>query len=145
MTLTNVPIRVCISNEISFVGFSEFVGRSNLTIIAQSANPQVNWRIDIWGGSARLLITKYGRTSNGEIRWTWDLRDAQGQLHDSDMDTVFHPFLTIFPSDESVKGAQLLTQRDPGHPWWYERLSEKQKEILPGIEIPSRPLDLSLK
>jgi hypothetical protein len=128
ITMTNKPVRVCISNEVSFVGFPETI-QGNLNIAALSANPRVGWRIDVCDSRGGLLISRMGQTTNGDIRWTWDLRDTKGQLHDSlEKDPYLVPRITTWPLDEERKGGHRQAQRPPKRPrdnWWDQRLGRK--------------------
>ncbi len=126
LTLTNRPVRVRVNNEISYEDWLPFIQGDTYTFVARSATPRVNWRIDVYDKQERLIASKTGRTTNGEIRWTWNLRDKQGRSRDDfDSDQSFRSALTTWPVSEPAKGSQgLLEKRDEGTPsvWWSERL-----------------------
>ena len=149
LTLTNKPVHVWITNDISFVGFPTFVGKTNATFIAQSAEPRVDWQIDVYDSSGQWLVAKHGRTSNGDIHWTWDLRDANGYLHDNPDDGhFFKAHITTWPLDEPMKSGQLLTQRAVPHTWSDKIFGRTQNKTsaetnLSEREIFSRPLEFS--
>jgi hypothetical protein len=130
LTLTNKPVHVWITNDISFVGNPLFVGRSNMTTIAQSLEPRVNWKIDVYDMHDHWLISKRGRTTTGNIHWDWDLRDAKGRLHNTDADRYFKPYITLWPLDEPAKGAELLRQRAVRHDWAEKIFGEKRQKPL---------------
>ena len=128
LKFTNRPVRVRINNEISYPDWQPLIQGGSYTFAARSATRRVNWRIDVYDLWGRLLISKTGRTTDGEIRWTWDLRDKQGQSHgDSDTDHSFKSHLTTWPLNEQVKGAQALQARQDkpiSREWWTDRLGD---------------------
>jgi hypothetical protein len=133
--LTNKSVRVRVTNEISFVGEPPFVGKSNLTIVAQSVEPRVNWQIEVYDDSSHRLIEKKDRTTTGNIQWVWDLRDARGDLHDDPArDFRFWPKITVWPINSLPKGAQLLMQRQNPHSWWEKKLGKHFVQPLPSPE-----------
>ncbi|MBI5383570.1 MAG: hypothetical protein HZA90_02675 [Verrucomicrobia bacterium] len=128
LTLSNSPVRVWTTNSIMFPNWNSEVG-GNWRFQAKSAEPRVNWRIDIRDHKGKLLASKTGTTTNGEIGWTWDLRDRKGKVHDTlEDDPYFQPSVTIWPLGETPKGSQLLTRfpkaRD-SNSWWWQRLGSK--------------------
>lgn len=162
LTLTNRTVRVITTNDITFVGYPETV-EDALRIVAQSAQPRVNWRVDIRDSKGRLLASKTGRTLNGDIRWTWDLRDTEGKLHDDlATDPYFAPETTVWPLEGDEKGAQRLMDlsRDQArYRWWCNRLGRDFIHKRPSYEdhmrkvtssadnplqskVKARPLDL---
>jgi hypothetical protein len=137
LNLTNRPVRVVTTNDITFAGYTETV-EDACTIVAQSAQPRVNWRIDIRDSKGHLLASKTGRTLNGDIRWTWNLRDTKGKLHDDlATDPYFSPETTIWPLDGDDKGARRLLDlsRDQDRfRWWFSRLGRDFVHKQPSYE-----------
>jgi hypothetical protein len=125
-SFTNAPVRVRVSNPISFVGFQSLIQGDKTTFVAQSAEPQVNWRITVRDCKGKLLASKAGRTLTGNISWTWDLRDREGNLHDSlETEPYFMPTLTTWPLEDQVKGSQRLLEvrtASQRRNWWCQRL-----------------------
>ncbi|MGH7975105.1 MAG: hypothetical protein ACREC8_00430, partial [Limisphaerales bacterium] len=138
LTLTNKPVHVWITNDFTFTNWDDLIwNHTNYTFKAQSTEPRVNWRIDVYDSSGRWLITKYGRTTTGDIRWTWNLRDAHGHSHDDpDTDRYFKPYLTVWPLNEPLKGGQLLMQHDVPHAW-SDKLFGKTRNETPAKDHPS--------
>lgn len=100
-----------------------------MSVEAKSTEPRVNWRIEIRDHKGNLLTSKTGRTTNGEIAWTWDLLDQHGKPHDSpEDDPFFQPSITTWPLEETAKEGQLLTpvpaERD-SRSWWVRRLGSQ--------------------
>lgn len=128
LTLTNKPVRVWVTNDITYVGWEDLIQGSNYTYVAQSVEPRVNWRIDVFDSKGQLLISKTDQTTNGEIRWTWDLHDQQGKSHDdSDTDMSFPSTLTTWPVGNSSKEDPRAgkTMRDKSSlTWWSLRLGQ---------------------
>ena len=126
LTLTNQPVRVRINNEISYPEWQPLIQGDTYTFVARSATQRANWRIEVYNLRGQLLASRTGRTTTGEIRWTWDLRDKQGQLHDGfDTEQGFRPTLTTWPMAEPMKGGQaLLATRSERirQNWWTDRL-----------------------
>ncbi len=125
LTLTNRPVRMRINNEFSYPDWNPFIQSDTYTFNARSNTRQVNWRIDVHDSQGTLLASKNGRTGDGEIRWTWDLRDKRGRVHDDfDSDPFIASTLTTWPVREEIKGAQELMARSGAQvsTWWSDRL-----------------------
>jgi hypothetical protein len=137
LTLTNSPVRIWTTNAITFPTWVSEVG-ANLRIQAQSAEPRVNWRINIRDHQGALLARKTGTTTNGEIGWTWDLRDRHGTLHDTlEGDPFFQPTITTWPMGETPKGSQLLLELpkpENRRSWWDQRLGSRFVRKPPTLE-----------
>lgn len=132
LVLSNQPVRVQVSNAVSFVGWEPFITKTDCTIVAQSVLPRVRWHIDIYDSNRRLLAGKSGQTTNGEIRWSWDLRDNHGRVHnDPDADFVFFPAMEVWPLDKPSKGGR----NDDS--WWSKRLGRKFVKLAPAY--PTKP------
>lgn len=136
LTLTNRPLRVRVNNEISYPDWQPFIQGDTYTFAAHSTTPRVNWRIDVYDYRGRLLISKTGRTTNGEIHWTWNLRDKRGLSHDDfDTDQGFRSFLTTWPLNDQIKGAQALLMRNDKRilsDWWIDHLGRDfVRELFP--------------
>jgi hypothetical protein len=127
-TLTNKPVHVRVTNDITYVGWEDLIQGSNYTYVAQSVESRVNWRIDVFDTKGQLLASKTDQTTNGEIRWTWDLRDKRGKSRDdSDTDMSFPSTLTTWPIGDSSKEKQhsLKAMRDKSsQTWWSLRLGQ---------------------
>jgi|GEM_PF-3366286 len=103
LILTNKPVRVRVNNKISFAGWQPFIQGDTYTFVARSALSCVHWRIDVYDLKGEKVISKTGRTTNGEIRWVWDLRDKHGRLRaDFGPDPGFRCSLTIWPSRQPL-------------------------------------------
>jgi hypothetical protein len=126
VTMTNRPVRIRINNQISYPDWQPFIQGDTYTFAAHSTTRRVNWRIDVYDLRGWLLISKTGRTTNGEIRWTWNLRDKRGQSHDDfDANPSFRSLLTTWPLNDQIKGAQALLPRQDEQAlsdWWIEHL-----------------------
>jgi hypothetical protein len=163
LTLTNSSVRVWTTNSITFPDWTSEVG-ANMRITAKSTERRANWRIDIRDHKGKLLARKTGTTTNGDIAWTWDLRDRNGDLHDDlDKDPWFQPSITTWSISDSPKGGELLTKfpkMTDSRNWWVRRLGKRytrktltpeeyRKRALYGDEnplrdqVPPRPLSLS--
>jgi hypothetical protein len=135
VTVTNRPVHVRVTNEITYSGWQDFIQWSNYMFIAQSVEPRVNWRIDVYNVKDDLLISKTGQTTNGDIRWTWDLRDKEGKSHDdSDVDMSFPSKLTTWPigeSDDENQSSHKSDERQNQETWWSLRLGRNfvRKEL----------------
>ncbi len=94
--------------------------------------PRVRWHINIYDSNRRLLAGKSGQTTNGEIRWSWDLRDSRGRVHNNpDADFVFFPAMEVWPLDKPSKGGR----NDDS--WWSKRLG--RKFVKPSPAFPAKP------
>ena len=137
ITMTNKPVRVCISNEVSYIDFPLTIG-SNFNFVAQSANPRVNWRIEVYGSRNDLLVSKTGQTTNGVIRWSWNLRDTKGELHDSlEKDPYLAPRITTWPLDDERTSELHPAEKAPhagDHDWWHQRLGREFLRKIPSPE-----------
>jgi len=126
VTLTNRPVKVRVTNEITYLGWQDLIQWSNYTFVAQSVEPRVNWRIDVYDTRGQLLISKTGQTTNGEIRWTWDLRDKEGKSHDdSDVEMSFPSTLTTWPIGDNSKAKERSPKTSSNQrqqTWWDLRL-----------------------
>ena len=126
VTLTNRPVQVRVTNEITYLGWQDLIQWSNYTFVAQSVGPRINWRIDVYDTRGQLLISKTGQTTNGEIRWTWDLRDKEGKSRDdSDVDMSFPSTLTTWPIGDNSKAKERSPKTSSAQrqqTWWDLRL-----------------------
>jgi hypothetical protein len=127
VTMTNKPVRVCISNEVSFIGSIGYEG--GLELVAQSVNPRVNWRLDLCDLRGAVVASKTGQTTNGDIRLTWNVRDAPQQARDTlDRDLHLGSKFTTWPLDAPPRGSSHHTkgpaQRTRDN-WWDQRLGHK--------------------
>jgi hypothetical protein len=158
LTVSNRPVQVRTADDVTFVGWNDFIGKTNYDIVAQTAAQLMNWRIKIYSASGQFLARKTGRTTNGSIQWDWNLRDQSGHLHNNpEVDHAFFPTINVWPINESQKKHEEWP--DSGT-WWNQRLGsefvkkrsspEKYREQVIGREhnpleqqVPPRPLDLS--
>ncbi len=125
----NKPVRVRTTNDITYVGFQALILSSNYTYVAQSVQPRVSWRYEIRDYKGQFLASGAGQTTNGEIRWTWDLRDTHGTVHDrSEIDP--HPLvwtLTTEPLDKEANAGREASEIGQGPAelsWWDRRLGK---------------------
>ena len=132
LALSNQPVHVNVSNAVSYAGWEPFITKTDCVIVAQSAIPRVCWHIDIYDSNRQLLAGNSGQTTNGEIRWSWDLRDNQGRLHNNpDADFVFFPSIEVWPLDKPTKGGHIDDS------WWNKRLGGKF--VKPAPAFPAKP------
>lgn len=68
-------ITVNVYNEITFPGWIEHYGElyDSVLITAQSAHPDADWWVDIYGSDAGYIGTFAGHTTDGNIYGWWDL------------------------------------------------------------------------
>lgn len=128
LTITNPAVRVWTTNSVTFPNWNSEVG-GNMRVAAKSAEPRVNWHIDIRDHEGRLLASKTGTTTNGDIGWTWDLRDTKGNLRgDLDTDPYLSPSVTVWPLDKEASGSHRRdkrTQNADSESWWAQRLGPR--------------------
>jgi hypothetical protein len=163
LTITNPSVRVLTTNAITFPDWNPEVG-GTWRFRAKSTEPRVNWRIDIRDFKDRLLISKTGSTTNGDISWLWDLRDSQGKPYDDlPPGPSFSPGVTTWPLDQKPSESTLqqkAVKSQASQSWWLERLgadfirmsatSKRERAKPPPAEynplerqVKPRPLDLN--
>ena len=77
-------VEVNIYNEISFPDWMPTFGQDSdsLLITAQSAHPDADWYIDVYGAQTNYIGTFSGHTTDGIIGVVWNLIGPQSEYHD---------------------------------------------------------------
>lgn len=106
LTMTAPAFTSTVNNPITFTTWNDNItGNSHVFRTATTSYP-ADWQIDVYDVSENWVQSASGYTTNGEIVWTWDLRDSTGTLrNDLDIDPYFDPRVTITPSG-SRSGSQ---------------------------------------
>lgn len=109
VVLSNEVKTITVDNEVTFAGWDDLIQSTNFTFYAQTKTNETDWWIDILDASENYVKGGSGHTSNGQISWTWDLKDTYGTLRDNlDTDPFFYTFITFTAST-----GQSATRRTP--------------------------------
>jgi len=97
MVFSNAPQTIIIANAVTFTNWSDLIwNNTSYTFQAQSTVPGVNWEIDIYDINGYYVNSQTGYSANGNISWTWNLTDYNGNLRsDGDNDPFFYPYITV--------------------------------------------------
>ena len=97
LVLSNRAQSITVDNQITFTNWDDTIwNNTNYTFRAQSKNPDTDWWIDIFDAWGNWVNGAAGHTTNGQIEWTWDLTDYDGNLRDSlENDPFFDPWITF--------------------------------------------------
>ena len=82
LVLSNLTRSIVVFNQVTFPDWDDFMQGDTYTFKAQTANPDTDWSIDIFDVWGSYVNTGSGHTTNGQISWTWDLNDWQGNNRD---------------------------------------------------------------
>lgn len=112
--LSNRPTSIIVNNQVTFTNLNEFILGSSFTFKAQTKNLNTDWSIDIYDAWGQYINGGSGHTSNGQIQWTWDLRDIFGNLRDDlDNDPYWDPYITFQTAAAGAVAAAPATRRTP--------------------------------
>ena len=101
MVFSNAPAAINIGNSITFTNWSELILSNTYTFQAQSSVPNVNWEIDIYDVYDNFVNYQTGYSANGNISWTWNLQDYNGNSRIDDSDPFFFPYITVTQNSSS--------------------------------------------
>lgn len=98
MVFSNAPQTITIGNTFIYTNWANLILSNTYTFNAQSSVPNVNWEIDIYDAYGNFVNYQTGYSSDGNISWTWNLTDYNGNPRaNGDADPFFNPYLTITP------------------------------------------------
>lgn len=96
LAISNLTRSISVSNIVMFPDWNEFIQGDTYTFKAQTADSNVNWWVDVYDQWGNYVNTGSGQTSGGDISWTWDLNDWQGNNRDDfDADPFFYAEIGI--------------------------------------------------
>lgn len=96
LTLTAPPSPTTISNPIIFGPWQNLIVGNSHTFKAQTTIFPATWEIEIYDAYGFFVQSQTGTTTDGNILWTWDLRDSFGNLRKSlESDPFFDPYVTV--------------------------------------------------
>ena len=95
MTFSNAPQSIVVSNFVTYLNSSDLILSNTYTFNAQSTVTNVDWEIDIYGANGDFVNSHTEHSDDGNISWTWDLTDYNGDSRNDDGDPFFYPYITI--------------------------------------------------
>ena len=96
LVLSNLTRSIVVFNQVTFPDWNDFMQGDTYTFNAQTANPDTDWSIDIFDAFGNYVNTGSGHTTNGQVSYTWDLNDWQGNNRDDfDSDPYFQSEITF--------------------------------------------------
>ena len=101
MVFSNAPAAINIGNSITFTNWAELILSNTYTFQAQSSIPNVNWEIDIYDVYDNFVNYQTGYSADGNISWTWNLTDYNGNSRVDDSDPFFFPYITVTQNSSS--------------------------------------------
>ena len=101
VVLSNRTASIVVANQVTFTNWTDAIQGGSYTFRAQTANPNTDWQIDIYDAGNNYVNGASGHTSDGQIAWTWDLRDLFGNLRD-DLDN--DPYLVSYITFNTLGG-----------------------------------------
>ncbi|MGH7952494.1 MAG: hypothetical protein ACREFE_11330, partial [Limisphaerales bacterium] len=95
LVLSNAPESIVVSNLVTFTNWTDLIwNNTNYTFQAQSSIPNVNWEIDIYDVNGSFVNSQTGYSSDGNISWTWNLTDSNGNPRTNpESDPFFYPYI----------------------------------------------------
>ena len=100
IVLSNLTRSIVVSNQAEFSSWNDFIQGDTYTFNAKLANTNTDWSIDIYDVSQNYVNTGSGHTTNGQISWTWDLKDFSGNsVDDFSSNPYFYSVITIIPTN----------------------------------------------
>ena len=107
LVLVNNTQTITVDNTVSFPNWDDFITGASYTFRAKSKILDTDWYIDIYDYWGDFIIEGSGHTTDGNIAWTWDLRDWQGYLrNDLDYDPLLDSYITIMEPTQTASGTQ---------------------------------------
>lgn len=140
LVLNGRTTAVTINNPISFHPWPELIVGGSVTFRARTTTIPANWTIEIYDANPDNpdpIIVRSGVTTDGNITWTWNLRDSAGNLRtDLESDPFFDPYVTVSPGGVSVASSTTrpapLTALDyPDHGQWLFAYQDSDKSSNP--------------
>ena len=101
MVFSNAPAAINIGNSITFTNWATLILSNTYTFQAQSSVPNVNWEIDIYDVNNNFVNYQTGYSADGNISWTWNLQDYNGNSRIDDSDPFFFPYITVTQNSSS--------------------------------------------
>jgi hypothetical protein len=95
IVFSNAPQTITISNFVTYTNWSDLILSNTYTFNAQSTATNVDWEIDIYDVYDDFVNSQTGHSVDGNISWTWNLTDFNGDSRNDDGDPFFYPYLTI--------------------------------------------------
>lgn len=96
LVMTAPAFTSVVNNPISFSVWNDTIVGSSQVFEARTTVYPATWQIDIYDANGEFVRTQTGSTSNGNISWTWDLRDGSGVLRNvPEADPYFDPYVTV--------------------------------------------------
>jgi hypothetical protein len=109
LVVSNLSQSITLGNEVTFTNWDDLIQTTNFTFQAQTKTNSTDWWIDIYDANNNYVNGGSGHTSNGQISWTWDLKDTLGNPRDDlDNDPFFSSYVTF-----ATAGAGLSTRSTP--------------------------------
>jgi hypothetical protein len=104
---------ITVDNQVTFTNWDDIVWNNvSYTFQAQTKNQNTDWSIDVYDAWGYWVNGGSGHTMDGNISWTWDLRDYEGYLRNNiDYDPFFDPWITFNESQGGGGLAAAQTQR----------------------------------
>jgi hypothetical protein len=102
MVFSNAPQTIIIANAVTYTNWSDLILSNTYTFNAQSTVPAVNWEIDIYDVNNNFVNSQTGYSASGNISWTWNLIDYNGNSRIDDSDPFFYPYITISTASGNV-------------------------------------------
>lgn len=100
----NEPQTIVIGNSVTYTNWSELILSNTYTFNAQSTVANVGWEIDIYDVNDDFVNSQTGYSANGNISWTWNLTDYNGDSRQDDGDPFFFAYLTVTNSSGDPGG-----------------------------------------
>jgi hypothetical protein len=95
MVFSNAPQAIVIGNSVAYTNWSQLILSNSYTFDAQSSTPNVNWEIDIYDVYNNFVNSQTGYSADGNISWTWNLKDSTGASRQDDNDPFFYPYISV--------------------------------------------------
>ncbi|MBI5383572.1 MAG: hypothetical protein HZA90_02685 [Verrucomicrobia bacterium] len=114
LVLSNRTSSIVVENQVIFTNWNEAIQGDTYTLRAQTANTDTDWQIDIYDAWDNYVNSGSGHTYNGQIAWTWNLRDTSGILRDDlDNDPFLVSYITFDTAGAGALAGGPTTRRQP--------------------------------
>jgi hypothetical protein len=122
LVLSNLTRSIVVDNQVTFTNWDDTIwNNTNYTFRAQTKTNSTDWSIDIYDYWGDYVNGAAGHTTNGQIEWTWDLKDVWDNTRDSlESDPYFNPEISFTDATGSptARDAPVMLMSYPDKGGW---------------------------
>jgi hypothetical protein len=108
MVFSNAPAAINIGNFVTYTNWADLALSNTYTFNAHCKYTNIDWEIDIYDVNSQLVNYQTGHSDDGNISWTWDFTDDNGDSRVSgNSDPFFYPYITISQTSGNIANGQV--------------------------------------